>query len=350
MTTEKNSIQARLINRFNAENQLQRHLCDRVQSILEQEKLDKQDSLSLILFALDICGEKKIIKQLRKQDLGKSELEILQLAKLKANPEYLDSSINKEAKLHDAQLTLLIDQHLLELAKHLELKDQYQLIVKIWSILNIHQFSQESDNLKNEAERKKILKALETERDFLTEQMGDQKDKKEPSRGIETMFRTTSKSHLELSAMADNKANILLSISAILISLILSTLASKIDSNPKLLLPTIIILIVALITVIFATIATIPNVTTFDFRREDIEAKKGNLLFFGNFSKMTLEDYEFGMKFLMRDRDYLYNSMIRDIYFLGKVLDKKYRNLKIAYYVFMYGLVLSTLAFVISFL
>lgn len=163
------------------------------------------------------------------------------------------------------------------------------------------------------------------------------------------MFRTTSKSHLELSAMADNKANILLSISAILISLILSTLASKIDTNPKLLIPTIIILIVALITVIYATIATIPNVTSSDFKREDIERKKGNLLFFGNFSKMSLDDYEYGVKFLMKDRDYLYSSMIRDIYFLGKVLDKKYRNLKIAYNVFMYGLVISTIAFVVSF-
>jgi Family of unknown function (DUF5706) len=46
----------------------------------------------------------------------------------------------------------------------------------------------------------------------------------------------------------------------------------------------------------------------------------------------------------------LYNSMIKDNYFLGIVLAKKYRYLRIAYNIFMFGLVLSMIAFFIGFM
>jgi hypothetical protein len=84
------------------------------------------------------------------------------------------------------------------------------------------------------------------------------------------------------------------------------------------------------------------------FTREDIDKKKTNLLFFGNFHKMSLEDYTWGMTEMMKDTDYVYASMIQDIYHLGVVLGKKYKQLRIAYNVFMFGLIVSVLAFMIA--
>ena len=84
------------------------------------------------------------------------------------------------------------------------------------------------------------------------------------------------------------------------------------------------------------------------FTREDIANKKTNLLFFGNFHEMELEQYAWGMTEMMKDSDYLYGSMIQDIYHLGVVLGKKYKQLRIAYNIFMFGLIISVLAFVIA--
>ncbi len=169
-----------------------------------------------------------------------------------------------------------------------------------------------------------------------------------PDRGIETMFRTTSKNHLTLSAMADNKANILISINSILLSVVVTILMRKLENNPHLIIPTFALTLVCLVTIVTAILATRPNVSTGKFTKDDILKKKTNLLFFGNFHGVDLEDYEWGMKEMMKDADYLYSSLIRDIYFLGAVLGKKYRLLRISYTIFMFGIVIAVLLFAIS--
>ena len=94
---------------------------------------------------------------------------------------------------------------------------------------------------------------------------------------------------------------------------------------------------------------TRPKITSLKLTKDDISKKKGNLLFFGNFINLPVEDYEWGMKELMEDRVYLYNNLIRDIYYLGKVLDKKYKYLRYAYNIFMYGLIVSVVTYIIAF-
>ena len=170
-----------------------------------------------------------------------------------------------------------------------------------------------------------------------------------PERGIETMFRVTLRNHINLSAIADNKANIMLSINAIIISITISTLVPSFDTNPKLILPTGLLLLVCITTIIFATLSTRPKVTSGVFTKEDIKNKVSNLLFFGNFHDMSLKEFDWGMKEMMKDKAFLYGSMIKDFYYLGKVLSKKYRFLRICYFVFMYGLIIAVLTFVISF-
>ncbi|MBO6213054.1 Pycsar system effector family protein [Algoriella sp.] len=169
----------------------------------------------------------------------------------------------------------------------------------------------------------------------------------QPDRGVDTLFRVTLNNHTRLSDIADSKANILLSVNAIVISIALSTLIPKLATpkNEYLLLPSIVMLFSSVVSIVFAILATKPNVTYESFNEEDVKLKKVNLLFFGNFYQMSLEAYEEAMQELMKDRDYLYNSLTRDLYFLGKVLERKYRLLSITYTIFMIGTILSVLTF-----
>lgn len=167
----------------------------------------------------------------------------------------------------------------------------------------------------------------------------------EVSRGVETMFRATYRTHINLSAIADNKANIMLSISAIIISIVVSNLLPQLKMNPRLAFPTFLLLAVCLISLVFAILSTRPKVTSGTVTDEDIKDRKANLLFFGNFYNMEMEKFQEGMMEMIQDNDFLYNSMTRDLYFLGKVLAVKYKYLRICYAVFMYGIIIALSAF-----
>jgi len=169
-------------------------------------------------------------------------------------------------------------------------------------------------------------------------------------RGVETMYRTAYRTHVNLSSIADNKANIMLSINAIIISITISTLVPSFDANKKLIYPTIILLAVCLGSIIFATLSTRPKITEGKVTRDDILKRKSNLLFFGNFYNMKLVDFDWGMMEMIKDSDFLYSSMTRDLYYLGIVLAKKYKYLRYCYSIFMYGLIASVIAFGIAFI
>lgn len=169
-----------------------------------------------------------------------------------------------------------------------------------------------------------------------------------PERGIDTMFRVTLNNHTRLSEIADSKANILLSVNAIIISIALTTLIPKFGNpgNAHLVIPTLIMTVFSVVSIVFAILSTRPKVTGGTFTRQDIEDKKVNLLFFGNFYKVPLEEYEWAVNEMMKDREYLYSSLIKDLYFLGLVLHRKYKLLRITYTIFMIGIVVSAAAFV----
>jgi HD superfamily phosphodiesterase len=168
------------------------------------------------------------------------------------------------------------------------------------------------------------------------------------TKGIQTMLRLTSDNHIQLSGMADGKANILISVNAIIISVILSVLLRRLETDTHLTIPTCIFLLFSLTTIVISILATRPKLTDGNFNEEDVKAKKTNLLFFGNFHKATLEHYENAMRHMMRDPDYLYGSLIKDIYYLGVVLGRKYKMIRMAYNIFMVGIIVSVLAFTLA--
>lgn len=174
------------------------------------------------------------------------------------------------------------------------------------------------------------------------------KNQDRPDKGIETMFRITSGNQQRLSDMADNKAHIMISTNSIILSVVLSLLLRKLEDNPHLIIPTLIMLIICVITMVFSILATRPSLPHGTFSVQDIREKKANLLFFGNFYRMPFSDYEVGMEAMMEDGDFLYGSLIRDLYAQGVVLGRKYHLLRMAYSVFMYGIVASVLAFMIA--
>ena len=192
--------------------------------------------------------------------------------------------------------------------------------------------------LKKRAEKKGLKEEKEAE---ITEKSGTTK-------GMQTMLRLTSSNHIDLSKMADQKANILISVNAIIISVILSVLLRKLQTDPYLTIPTFFFLAISVTTIVIAILATRPKLNAGTFNEEDVINKKTNLLFFGNFHKMPQEQYEKAIRSMMQDSDYLYGSIIQDIYHLGTVVGKKYRLVRLAYNIFMIGIILSVIAFAVA--
>ena len=176
--------------------------------------------------------------------------------------------------------------------------------------------------------------------------------REDPDKAIQSVFRVTLRNHIKLSDIADTKANILLSVNAIILSIALSNLLPKLDnpSNAYLVIPTLVFLAFTVTSMVMSVLATRPNVTSGKFTKEDVENKKVNLLFFGNFHHMDLANYEWAMNEMLNDRDYIYSSLTKDLYFLGLVLNRKYRILRMTYTIFIIGIVVSVLVFAGSFL
>lgn len=170
---------------------------------------------------------------------------------------------------------------------------------------------------------------------------------KAPQRGIETLFRITARNQINLSSIADKKANLMISVNSIIISAIFF-IYRNITEFPHFIIPCIILMLVCLFTIIYSVLATRPLVTSGKFTQEDVNNKKVNLLFFGNFHKMEFQDYSQAFKGIMTDYDELYQSLIYDQHSLGKVLGQKYRLLRISYTIFMFGLIVSVVAFTLA--
>lgn len=296
---------------------------------------------------------------------------LIKVTKLGINPETRDEMIMRDADCsHFSDLNYCdLSQLLREEWKITQGKEFSDLE---WALINrnvlIHEHRFYSDYGKEKLQPLKEaniarLQNIISEIELKSKDESRDKDKKEkkekekkekdsrPERGIDTMFRVTLNNHTRLSEIADSKANILLSVNAIIISVSLSTLIPKLDSagNAHLVVPTFIMVFFSVVSIIFAILSTRPKVTSGTFTRKDIEDKKVNLLFFGNFYKMPLAEYEWAVNEMMKDKDYLYGSMIKDLYFLGLVLNRKYKLLRTTYTIFMIGIIVSVIAFVYAF-
>jgi hypothetical protein len=171
------------------------------------------------------------------------------------------------------------------------------------------------------------------------------KKNKHHLRGIQTMFKNSSSNHQRLSMMADNKAFIMITVNSIIISVAIGVLVGKFMPNQRLIYPTVLLVGVNIIAIIYSVLATRPNIPKGTFTREQVANKSVNLLFFGSYYKMELKDFEYGIRAMMDDSEFLYGSLIKDIYWQGKVLGRKFNLLRVSYNVFMYGMAVSVAAY-----
>ncbi len=205
---------------------------------------------------------------------------------------------------------------------------------------------------------RKMLKNLENEKDtFLQEELqidADQlKDLKKKlkkaegksERGIETMYRLASRNLYTRVKVLDSKSSILLTVNSIILSVVLGTLYSQINEDPHLIIPVSILFLTNLGSIAYAIVSSRPILGAGKFLRDDVKNKKASLLNFDDYHAVSLEDYEWAMDSVMEDSEYLYHTITRDLYHMGKRMHFKYRNLKIAYNIFLWGLILSIVLF-----
>lgn len=174
---------------------------------------------------------------------------------------------------------------------------------------------------------------------------GKEKGKSGSARGVETMFRTSYRTHLDLSNLADNKANIMISINGIIISILFAAIYPNLQRSRFLLIPTGVLLVFCLLSLVYAVLAARPRVTLKRATLDEIRKGKANILFFGTFTTLPEEDFVDGMEELIREPERAYRNMIRDIYGLGSVLETKYHLLRASYTLFMIGLIAGVLLF-----
>lgn len=172
-----------------------------------------------------------------------------------------------------------------------------------------------------------------------------------PERSIQTLYRTTLRNHIKLSDIADTKANILLSINAIIISFALGNIVPKLDapSNRHLMIPTFILICFSVASIVLSIMSTKPNITNGEFTQEQLKNNKINILFFGNFYKMPFEQYANAMDQLIKNKDDIYNALTKDLYLLGIVLNRKYKLLRWTYTIFMTGILISVFSYILAF-
>ena len=171
-------------------------------------------------------------------------------------------------------------------------------------------------------------------------------------RGIETLYRSVYGYHMNLSSMADQKANIMISINTIVVSVIITLFGSGYTfaeigtfQHVRFVFPMAFLVISSLVSVTFAIISARPNITT--KQKFELGNKNSSILFFGNFAQLQINEFVDHIRTLKDQKDDLYDSMSVDIYHLGGVLVRKYKLLKWSYNIFMIGLIVCAVSFLV---
>ena len=164
----------------------------------------------------------------------------------------------------------------------------------------------------------------------------------QPGSHLDHMLRQTRVHHVQLSSMADIKANMLLTLAAIVV-----TVVAPHAMQSTFRWPALVFIVFCLATVVLAVYAVMPKVPLRITRRDtDPRSPAFNLLFFGDFTQMSYDEFEGAMEKVLNDPSEAYQVQVREIYTLGMFLArKKYRVLKMAYLTFLAGLLTSATLF-----
>lgn len=151
------------------------------------------------------------------------------------------------------------------------------------------------------------------------------------------MLRTVQLAQLQLSAMADQKASLLMGAAFVIFTITVGKAQGAIAPLPLLILGA-----AAFISAILTIMAVLPAT------RQPKPSSNSNLLFFGVFTQLPEEVFIDEVTQRLRTDDEIYRTMARDIHQAGLVLQrKKYRFLSLAYWALLAGLIGSAIAYVL---
>ena len=192
---------------------------------------------------------------------------------------------------------------------------------------------------------KEIDKRLKDDLNISKEELKELKKKLakvEPraERGVETLFRLLSKNQYALKSMIDRKSHILLMVNSIILSIILGTVMDELKNDPHLIFPIVIMLLTNIASIAYAIFATRPELAHGD-------RKSGNLMFYGNFFNMKENEYVESVMDLIYQGDELYKIIAKDTYYLGKIIDRQFKYLRKSFNIFLVGIIVSVMAFVL---
>ena len=152
------------------------------------------------------------------------------------------------------------------------------------------------------------------------------------------LVRTVQQTHVQLSAMADQKASILMGATFVIFTLAIGQARSAQAPVPLLILGA-----AAFFSAVFAVLAVLPAT---HYRK----LGSSNLLFFGSFTQLAEEEFIARVTERLTSDEQLLRTMLHDLYQNGVVLErKKYRLLGYAYRIFLAGLTASFVVFVAQF-
>ncbi|WP_114784990.1 Pycsar system effector family protein [Botryobacter ruber] len=179
------------------------------------------------------------------------------------------------------------------------------------------------------------------------EKKEDKKNKKSGS-GTIGMYRAISRNHVAMVAIGDRRASILIGICTVIISVTFSVFLHKLEEPTIYQVPGLILIITCTVTMVLAILSTRPYNAKGFYGMHEVSENSSNLLFFENFYKMTLEDYETAMNKILDNDQEVKHALVRDLHGLGVSVARKYRYLRISYDVLMVGVVLSVIAFLFT--
>ncbi len=178
---------------------------------------------------------------------------------------------------------------------------------------------------------------------------GKKKNGEGKGKGRETLFRVAYRNQITLIQIADNKANIIISINAMIISTVIAisgygAVSHRMEYDKiNIIIPIAFILVSCLVSAIFAIQAAKPKLIR--PMALDTNKEKASLLFFGTISRYTQEQYLQRMNELLSVDQNIYDTMTIDLYNQGLILSRKYALLNRAYRIFMFGFILSVWVF-----
>jgi len=167
---------------------------------------------------------------------------------------------------------------------------------------------------------------------------------RQPAVHLDHMIRQTRAHHVQLSSMADMKANMMLTVAALLIPLSIRFL-----DDPRLQPAALTMIGFCFLTVLLAAYAAMPKKLGKKGKNKTIDPEDPffNLLFFGSFTQMDYYDFENAMEKVMNDHGETYKTQIKEIYLMGQYLAReKYRFVRLAYASFIAGMVISSALYV----